>query len=754
MKPVSNNFRPSLRGIRQLTGIVEYETTDGNEIILTTEDNDEIISEINDLIVVEQSKIQINPSSIKLINPIFDVELFKSVCTGLTIESEIKIPVKTKINAKIGVLVNGEYEFVEYKNYIINDVTYKADTKSYLINAYDKMLESMISYDENPLSITYPITVKNLIIKICQKLNWNYNLGILINEDKIIDNDLYLGQKLTYRDILDDLSQVICANLMFNENEALFAKYVNAYSNSTLIPFTINNDVIINVSSLDEKNIITDADLKDRDVNLGEKYGPVNALTISDNDVVLNNLVDSASISQNGKTEFNIDGNRILISNSDRFIDGMFNFINGLNYYIYDIETVGLLTFEPLDNLLINHNGIYYNCLALYSDAKLTTGLTESSHADKPEINKSEYTANDVNEKRINNALINIDKANAQIVLKVDSNGKIAKIELNGNADEGDTITIDASQLNITASDVINILAGNSINLTSKNITIDSTNFKVSASGYITATGGTIGGFTITDVDLNSTHHGSYTYTTTDLNKIRDYISGRGTLTEQEKKLYDIDGDGDVDAVDYVKIKKAIDNGNPTMSGIVELSSQNMFSMIRIKDLNNNVKTDIGMNGIKCPSVNCDSFSCNSSITINGAQSENGDITVGANSQGYPLINLNHSNGNITCVSLTQTSKEEDKKDFELYKNALKEVMNTDIYKYHFRDEEENDKKHIGFVIGKNKNYSKDITQENDKGVELYSMTSVLWQAVKEQQEIIEKMQLEINNLKEANRNG
>lgn len=104
------------------------------------------------------------------------------------------------------------------------------------------------------------------------------------------------------------------------------------------------------------------------------------------------------------------------------------------------------------------------------------------------------------------------------------------------------------------------------------------------------------------------------------------------------------------------------------------------------------------------------------------------------------------SSGRITCVSLTQTSKEENKKNFEKLTNAKEILDATDIYKYNFKDEENNIKKSIGFVIGNDYNYSEEITSIDNDGVNIYSMVSVLWQVVKEQQEEINKLKEMINN--------
>lgn len=110
-------------------------------------------------------------------------------------------------------------------------------------------------------------------------------------------------------------------------------------------------------------------------------------------------------------------------------------------------------------------------------------------------------------------------------------------------------------------------------------------------------------------------------------------------------------------------------------------------------------------------------------------------------------ISLNGSNGKIVCVTLTQTSLKENKKNFEKYSNALKELDNIDIYKYNLKDEKDTDKKHLGFVIGENFKYSETVTSNDNQGVDNYSFTSLCFQMIKEQQEIINKLEKRVDDL-------
>lgn len=375
MKIISNDFREALRGIREIDTQITY-NNNGIDTIIENE-------------------------TIKSVNPLFKVDLFRTVCKSVQIESQQNIPLRTWINLKIGVLVNEEYEYIDFGKYYIIDSTFEADTNTYLITAYDKMIESMINYDENPLDIIYPISVKQMIIKICEKLNWNYNLETFINDDKLIKKDLFSGLGLTYRDILDNLSEVIVGNLLFDNNDNLVVKYIDKN----------------NPTTWDEKQVINEEDLKNVNVDIKTKYGKINTLIISSNNVVLNNATDYTSVEQNGKTEIKIDDNLILIFDNEEFIEEMFDYVNGLEYYLYDFDTIGLLFLEPLDKFAVKINDIYYPTICLNDDIKITSGLIETLYVQEPEINVHEYIVNDKETSKLNQTAIKIDKQNNKIEL-------------------------------------------------------------------------------------------------------------------------------------------------------------------------------------------------------------------------------------------------------------------------------------------------------------------------------------------------
>ena len=100
-------------------------------------------------------------------------------------------------------------------------------------------------------------------------------------------------------------------------------------------------------------------------------------------------------------------------------------------------------------------------------------------------------------------------------------------------------------------------------------------------------------------------------------------------------------------------------------------------------------------------------------------------------------------NGDATVLGqFINPSVERIKKNIQKLENGLDIVLNTEIYTYNLKREKDEDKKHIGFVIGKNYKYSKEITSKKNNGVDLYSMISVAYKAIQELVQKIEKLEV------------
>lgn len=330
----------------------------------------------------------------------FNSEFFRTIMKEVEFETAIKITANQWINVQAGIKVDGEYEYIDYGNYYINkEPEYNADTESYTYIAYDKMIESMVSYDDNPLDIEYPISYKNYIIEICNKLNWDYNLPVSFpNMNTEINEDIYIDLGLTYRDLLDDICPCSMGNFV-NDGE-----FKIIYPNET-------------------GDTIDDEFLKVDNVVIGNKIGPINSIVLSraeDGDTI--NRQDTDSIAINGVKEIKIKDN-ILLSTTYResFIDEMFNKIKGFEYYAIDVATTGIMYYESLDKFTINHDSINYPTIILNSELNIDDGIEELLYSPELEESVTNYETSSQTDKAKKMATIVAYKNQAKITLLVSS---------------------------------------------------------------------------------------------------------------------------------------------------------------------------------------------------------------------------------------------------------------------------------------------------------------------------------------------
>lgn len=640
-------------------------------------------------------EIYLTDDDIVSLNIIQHSSLMKTYMREVDIECTKEIPVGSEIYVYSGVNEN----YINYGQYFVRTSKYNEDTKTYSLVCNDKMVETMIDYKE--LNITYPITIHNYIIAILEKCGFvglsEFFEDNYVNADKLIYEDNFKNSNYTYRDVLDYVMELTGGILQFNN----------------LNPTNIYPEVIY---AKETGDVINGDYLNEINVKFTKKYGPVNSLVfsraVSDGE---DNLYrkDQSSIDTYGLCEIKLKNNPFLNEeNRETYIDELFNKLKGLEYYIMDVDSKGIMYYEPgdiytirtsdivlypsdeiLDNYTVKSGmfksgitkastksdytpGLYpsneifpvdeksYKCLLLNDDININQGLSETIYNDEPSETETDYKTSTPSDKAVKDAVILTNKNAGQIVLKATSDGKIVQAELNADAENGSEFNVKADNIKLEGYTTINDgfgvdLKGNMIcnNSTANDLNINGGNITLYDSGSTN--------------DPRITIHGTSENRQMILNSVLFQISGGGHSIWIQT-LYD----------DY----------------LVDIDQKFMIS-------------------------------------------PDGDISHYGNYNCY---------GDITCNSLTQTSLKENKKNFEKYFGALDEVKNIDIYKYNLKDETNDTKKHLGFVIGDGFNYSEIVTSDNNKGVDTYSFTSLCLQAIKEQQELIENLQKQINELKES----
>lgn len=354
--------------------------------------------------------------------------------------------------------------------------------------------------------------------------------------------------------------------------------------------------------------------------------------------------------------------------------------------------------------------------IIIEKDSNIKLLPNEGARLEATYLLENEYTSSFTTKYEVKSEInIRADEIEQKVSGVADDEGNVtsASIILAINNDESSAI-INADKIELEGNDVINAIAGNEINLTSKNINISSDNFSVDSSGNLSCTNASVNG-AVTSNNVNITG-GTIDITTT----LGNVTIGKGTsgliaMNGTYQSNY-FDGMYNVGGMYYrmnngYRFRIAAASNSPYIS-LYNSSGEKTFQ----------------------------------AETLNSS----GYLMVN-NSSGNTTIDLTGSSGVVSCVRVVQTSQEKNKKNFELYDNALEEVLKTDIYKYNLFNEKDSEKKHVGFVIGENRNYSHDITAVDEEGKEIgvddYSMISVLWKAVQEQQEQIEELKNKLNKL-------
>jgi len=402
-------------------------------------------------------------NSVSIINK---TSLMRTAMKQLTIDSNVLIPKGTIVNYQLGLKVSDNvvldyrdnYEYLDYGNYTVEEIEEQKDTNSYLITCYDKMILTMVDYEslkeyqyiltedevfiENKTyfefvyneyeeyegdrsgdpsalglfeyaDVTFPLTVRDYIKKICDTLGITFanETDTFINYDNVIQSELYLdneGRTLgyTYRDVLDELAQVTGSFIIINDDDELEIRYIN-----------------------DTEDTIDEEYFKDTNVNIGEKYGPINSLVFSrsaDSDSIAR--TDPISIAANGLCEIKISDNQILNDNNrDDYIDNLFNYLDGIYYYLNDFDTTGILYYEVGDQYNVSIGEDTYQCLLLNNEINRTQGITESIYTEAPDVTETDYKAVSDTDKTVNKAYLIVNKQEGRIeslVSKVDDVSK------------------------------------------------------------------------------------------------------------------------------------------------------------------------------------------------------------------------------------------------------------------------------------------------------------------------------------------
>ena len=328
----------------------------------------------------------------------FNASLFQSVMRVIEIDSNYQIQKDTVVNPKLGIKFEPgqtilNYDYLIYNNTYktLEDAEYDEDNRAYVALAYDKMHEAMIEYD---LQLTYPITVRNLLVAICTRLGWSTS-GIpasFINSTTQITLDVFSGINYTFRDVLDEIAKVTCSFPCFIA-DVFTLKYITETNK------TINNDYLSEDNLTFTKEYFINSVVFARAENSDTYYRK-----------------DDADIEENGLHEYRLSDLQILSTdNRSAFMDEMYTYLRTLRFWIFDVQTKGVFIFDIADRFTIQTDNASYSVVLLNAEGTVEQGLSEHLYADEPEETETDYTYSTDDEKKDNLTRLLVDKTKQEI---------------------------------------------------------------------------------------------------------------------------------------------------------------------------------------------------------------------------------------------------------------------------------------------------------------------------------------------------
>ena len=147
----------------------------------------------------------------------------------------------------------------------------------------------------------------------------------------------------------------------------------------------------------------------------------------------------------------------------------------------------------------------------------------------------------------------------------------------------------------------------------------------------------------VTDDDLALIKLMSYPYTMEDVDKIISYANGETTLTPEELKIYDMNYDGVVDKVDAAALLRILYEYNgATIKGTPEINTTSSQRTIVLRDEQEKIKTSIGLNGITTPSLSVGGeFVATAPVVLyENEEGTNGTVTLIDSAENYEYLEI------------------------------------------------------------------------------------------------------------------
>lgn len=355
-----------------------------------------------------------------------------------------------------------------------------------------------------------------------------------------------------------------------------------------------------------------------------------------------------------------------------------------------------------------------------------------------------------------------IDVSSKQLTLEVSKKVDIDELEKYSTTEEtkgmidltADEFSVEISK-KIGKEEVVSSInqTSDKIALKGNRISIKSNYFELTEEGKIVAISGKIGGFELETEKFSGNLNGVYSFDLQDVCLLLNYLNDNTSLTSELKNIYDVNNDGTLDILDVVtmlNILKGKTENTKNVKGTIVFNSKDPKNAISIKDQYGNIISSFSVFGINTENINARRIQIGQFETAN----DNKFVGISLDSE-KNLVNVTNGTNSskieptkMQSQAFNNNSLEELKKNIEKQENVMDIVKNSEIYKFNYKDENKDDKKHIGFIIGKKYKTPEALLNKEKNAIDIYSMASINWKCTQEILEELKNTKEELEELK------
>ena len=666
MLEIDNNFKSNMQFTgKKLNVVLEFNnTTLDGDFIKNTEYsvNGELFTSVMRQLTLEIEKYP-NSSDLLTVKDVNEMLVGRLTNTKLRMfdtntNYRDDIRLATTINVKLGVrkLDTDNFLYANFGEFVLYDKEEIIEKDSIKLYLFDHLIDTHISYNENPLSLDYSnnnVTVLILLQAICTKFGFTLKTNNFTNANKVITEDKYINTKVTYRDILDEIS-------------AVAGGFIKIYNKDLYVAYPTETGEIIDESNLEK-------------LTIGKKIGAFNSLVLARTPQE-DNIIYPNNISDNDRVSIRIENNQIMDKNREDFIVDLYNRINGLSYYVFDSTSFGFGYFEFGDIVTIKDlDGIEYKTILTNIIINTDTGIKEKQYTKETIFKETEYKYASSVEKRMTNTELIVDKQNNKIAL--------LSQEVSDNTDDIASLELTAQGISTNVTSLSNDLANNYSTTTQMNSAINQkaneinlvVSTKIGANEVVSSINQTSGKISLSSnrLEVNSNNNGIYDYNNFDLRIVQAIIMGWITVSSAISDILDANKSGSITSSDFTTIKNII-SGSTTntksVSGTFKIDTEKPKNCISIiKD--GATIVSIGAGGVNTELLTAENIVCgylpnnqssfkgvmidgrNSAIRIVSGSNEKVEIdTSGIDMHSNTISNAKISSPTITSPSISNGS--------------------------------------------------------------------------------------------------